>query len=145
MTEGCIFCKIVSGDVPAQVIYQDADTCAFLDNNPLAVGHTLVVPVRHHNQLEDLPDDIAARHLAALPRIVQAVTNVTEADGATVAWNNGSAAGQEVPHLHAHIIPRSDQDGFGPIHSMFSDRPKVSDTEIKHLADRLQLAFTRHA
>ena len=141
MAESCIFCKIVAGEIPAQVVYKDEHTCVFLDNDPLAKGHALVVPVRHHTRLEALSQAEAEKHLGTLPRIVNAVTDVTEADGATVAWNNGPAAGQEVPHLHAHIVPRTDHDDHGPVHSMFQNRPELSDTENHQIAERLKLAL----
>lgn len=141
MAEECVFCKILDGEIPAHIIYRDANTCAFLDNHPIVKGHTLVVPVRHYTRLEALPGDEAAKHLTALPRIVQAVTHATQTDGATVAWNNGPAAGQEVPHLHAHIVPRTDNDGFGPIHTMFKGRTSSVEPENEPLAKQMQAAF----
>lgn len=142
MAEGCLFCKIVNGDIPANIVYQDEHTCAFLDAHPLVKGHTLVVPVRHHTRLHDLEPKAAMEHLGVFPRIVNAVEGVMRADGVTVAWNDGPAAGQEVPHLHAHIVPRYEEDIYGPIHRMFTERPTLSDTDTKHIAERLETALS---
>jgi histidine triad (HIT) family protein len=143
MAESCIFCKIVAGEIPAQIVYKDEHTCAFLDAHPLSKGHTLVVPVRHHTRLEALAQGEAEKHLGVLPQIVNAVTQVAQADGATVAWNNGPAAGQEVPHLHAHIVPRFEHDRLGPIHALFDQRPSLSETQQQQIAQRLETAL-RH-
>lgn len=138
MSPDCVFCKIAKGEIPAKILHQDEHTTAFLDQTPLRKGHTLVIPNRHYDRLEQLSEDGATAYLGSLPKIVQAVTKAVDADGATVAWNNAPAAGQEVPHVHAHIVPRTEGDGVGPIHGLFKGSQKVSDAENDELVERAQ-------
>ena len=108
----CIFCKIVSGDIPSACLLKDDDAFAFLDIGPLAEGHALLIPTRHYETLDQMPASEAAgllRHLPALVRAVQAVTGCT---GVNVLQNNGRVAHQVVPHVHFHIIPRTADDAW---------------------------------
>jgi histidine triad (HIT) family protein len=130
----CIFCQIVAGDIPSRTVYEDEDVLAFLDANPLAPGHTLVIPKSHHETLADLPTDVGREVFGALHRITPAVESAVDAPATTVAFNNGEAAGQEVPHVHGHIVPRFDDDGGRPIHALVSDRPTLSDNELDDIA-----------
>lgn len=125
-----IFSQIVAGDIPARVVYEDESTFAFLDANPLAPGHTLVIPKEEYERLNDVPDDVATDLYATIHRLVPAVEEAVDADATTVAFNNGEAAGQEVPHVHCHIVPRFDGDGGGPIHAVAGDRPDLEDDEL---------------
>jgi histidine triad (HIT) family protein len=134
MSQDCIFCSIVSGDIPSRNVYEDSDVLAFLDANPLAAGHTLVIPKEHHERMDDLPSDLASDVLDVLYRLVPQVESAVDADGTTIAFNNGSAAGQEVPHIHGHIIPRFENDGGGPIHGITGPRPDLSDDELDEIA-----------
>ncbi|MDR5656059.1 HIT family protein [Halodesulfurarchaeum sp. HSR-GB] len=117
MTE-CIFCAIAAGDAPAATIRKDDRTMAFLDANPLAPGHTLVIPNAHAERLEDLDTETARAVMDRLRELAPAIEAAVDADATTVGFNNGRAAGQEVPHVHGHIIPRFDGDGGGPIHAV---------------------------
>lgn len=137
MSEECIFCRIVTGDIPSRTVYEDDTVIAFLDANPLAAGHTLVIPKSHHERLNDLPDDLAGDVLDRLYRFVPRVEHAVDADGTTVAFNNGPAAGQEVQHVHGHIIPRFENDGGGPIHGITGKRPDLSDDELDDIATRI--------
>lgn len=137
MSQDCIFCSIVSGDIPSRNVYEDEDVLAFLDANPLAAGHTLVIPKDHHERMDDLPSDPASDVLDTLYRLVPQVENAVDADGTTIAFNNGPAAGQEVPHIHGHIIPRFENDGGGPIHGITGARPDLSDDELDEIAERI--------
>jgi len=130
MSEDCIFCQIVAGDIPGRIVHETDDAVAFLDANPLARGHTLVIPKHHHERLDDVPAEEATGLYEALHEVVPAVEDAVDAPATTVAFNNGEAAGQEVPHVHAHVVPRFDGDGGGPIHSMFGSRPDLSDDEL---------------
>ena len=134
MSQDCIFCRIVSGDIPSRNVYEDSDVLAFLDANPLAAGHTLVIPKEHHERMDDLPSDLASDVLDVLYRFVPQVESAVDADGTTIAFNNGPAAGQEVPHIHGHIIPRFKGDGGGPIHGITGARPDLSDDELDEIA-----------
>ena len=138
MSDECIFCQIVAGDVPGAVVHETDAALAFLDANPLARGHTLVVPKDHHRRLNDVPEDESAALFRAVRRVVPAVEAAVDAPATTVAFNNGEAAGQEVPHVHCHVVPRFEDDGAGPIHGLFGERPGVSDAELGDLADRIR-------
>ena len=137
MSEDCIFCRIVAGDIPGRVVYETDDVLAFLDANPLAAGHTLVIPKAHHERVGDMPGDVAAAVGEALSVVAPAVEAAVDAPGTTIAYNNGEAAGQEVPHAHAHIVPRHEGDGTGPIHGMFADRPSLDDGELDDIAESI--------
>lgn len=130
MSEDCIFCAIVDGDIPSRTVHETDETLAFLDANPLAPGHTLVIPKAHHETLDDLPADTAAAVFETLHEIVPAVERAVDADASNVAFNNGEAAGQEVPHVHGHIVPRFENDGGAPIHAIAGDRPELSEDEL---------------
>ena len=132
--EDCIFCQIVAGDIPSRTVYEDDDVLAFLDANPLAPGHTLVIPKDHHESLNDLPEDLGSEVMSALHRLTPDVEAAVDAPASTVAFNNGEAAGQEVPHVHGHIVPRFSDDGGRPIHALVSDRPDLSDDELDDIA-----------
>jgi histidine triad (HIT) family protein len=110
---GCIFCRIVRGDVPSHAVYQDQKVYAFLDVGPLAAGHLLLIPKDHHATMAEVPPDTAASIGAALPRLTQAVAQAAEAEGVNVLQNNGRVAGQVVEHVHVHLIPRRKGDGLG--------------------------------
>ncbi len=135
MSDDCIFCAIVDGEIPSRTVYEDEETLAFLDANPLAPGHVLVIPKTHHERLNDLPEALSGAVLDALYQLVSPVETAIEADGTTVAFNNGAAAGQEVPHVHGHIIPRFEGDGGGPIHAITGSRPELSDEELDSIAE----------
>ena len=108
----CIFCKIIAGEIPCARIYEDDDVLAFLDINPIARGHTLVVPKGHYPTLFELPASAGARLLPAMSRIAKAVQQELGAGGFNCIQNNFRAAGQMVFHTHWHIIPRFDNDGL---------------------------------
>lgn len=130
-----IFSQIIDGDIPARIVHEDESTIAFLDANPLAPGHTLVIPKTEYERLNDVPADEAADLYAAIHELVPAVEGAVDADASTVAFNNGAAAGQEVPHVHCHIVPRFEGDGGGPIHMVAGDRPDLAEDELDEIAD----------
>ncbi|MFB6154339.1 MAG: HIT family protein [Haloferacaceae archaeon] len=130
----CIFCGIVDGDVPSRTVYEDDTVVAFLDANPLARGHTLVVPKAHHERLNDAPVGVTADLFRAVRELVPRVESAVDVDATTVGVNNGRAAGQEVPHLHVHVVPRFDGDGGGPIHAVAGARPDLTDAELDEVA-----------
>ena len=134
MSEDCIFCRIVDGDIPSRTVAETDSVLAFLDANPLAPGHTLVIPKAHHERLQDLPADLASEVLAQLHGLVEPIEATVDADGSTVAFNNGEAAGQEVPHVHGHVVPRFADDGGGPIHGIVGERPDLSDGRLDAIA-----------
>ena len=138
MSDDCIFCSIVEGEIPSRTVYEDDDVVAFLDANPLARGHTLVVPKAHHQFLSDLPEELSASVFAAVRTVTPRVEAAVDADAHTIAINDGPAAGQEVPHLHVHVVPRFDGDGGGPIHAIAGQRPDLDDDELDAIADDIR-------
>lgn len=130
MTDDCIFCRIIDGDIPSRTVYEDEDVFAFLDANPLATGHTLVIPKAHHERLDDLSTSASSSLFDAVHALTPAIETAVDADATTIGINNGPAAGQEVPHVHVHVVPRFDGDGGGPIHAIAPDRPDPSDDEL---------------
>ncbi len=104
--EKCLFCNIAAGKVPAKIIYDSPDVMAFLDIRPANPGHVLVIPKNHVETLPDLPEDLNAALLQVVKIITQAQVEVLGAQGVNVLQNNGELAGQAVPHVHIHIIPR---------------------------------------
>ena len=115
----CIFCRIVDGDIPAEVVAQDAHAVAFLDIAPLADGHTVVIPRRHVATLEDMPAAEVTALFGTVARLAGPVRHAVGAAGSTVGVNNGAATGQTIPHVHVHIVPRWPDDGAGSVHTIF--------------------------
>jgi histidine triad (HIT) family protein len=107
-----IFGKILDGDIPCHRVYEDEHVLAFLDVGPLSRGHTLMIPRERVARIEDLSDDAAAAVGRALPRLCRAITEATGADAYNVLLNAGAAAGQEVMHVHFHIIPKHGDAGL---------------------------------
>ncbi|MFI4913052.1 MAG: HIT family protein [Sedimentisphaeraceae bacterium JB056] len=107
----CIFCKIAAGEIPCTKIYEDDDILSFMDINPISEGHTLVITKGHYKYAHQCPPELMAKLAAKLPMIAEAVFQVSGADGYNILCNSGKASGQEVPHLHFHIIPRFEGDG----------------------------------
>jgi histidine triad (HIT) family protein len=108
-----VFTRIIRGEIPCQRIFENEHLLAMLDINPLAEGHTLVIPKRQVERLEQLPPEEAAEIARHLGRIAARIVAVTGAEGYNILQNNGAAAGQVVPHVHFHIIPRRSGDGLG--------------------------------
>lgn len=132
----CIFCKIISGQIPARKIYETPHSLAFLDAFPLTRGHTLVIPKNHYIKIQEI-DKLENADLFESVRIVSSKIERL-APSSLVAIHDGKESGQEVPHVHVHIIPRSQQDGVGPVHSMFTRRPKINDREFDEIAEILR-------
>jgi histidine triad (HIT) family protein len=109
--DGCVFCKMVEGEIPVTKVYEDEAVLAFLDIGPISDGHTLVVPKQHCTTVHECDPEVLAEVSARLGRIAEAVMAAVEADGYNVLSNNGAAAGQVVDHLHFHVIPRKVGDG----------------------------------
>ena len=110
MKDGCTFCRIVAGELPAHVVLDDERVLAFLDVRPVFEGHTLVVPRAHRDTLLDLPADEVPVLFEATQRIAAAVVDGLGAQGSWVSVNN--VVSQSVPHLHVHVVPRTKGDGL---------------------------------
>jgi histidine triad (HIT) family protein len=120
----CLFCRIVSGEVPATVVYLDPNAIAFLDHRPLFLGHTLLVPRDHVETLVELPSKLVGPLFTAAQSLAQAVPHALGAEGSFVAMNN--RVSQSVPHLHIHIVPRRKKDG---LKGFFWPRTRYKDEE----------------
>ena len=133
----CIFCKIVSKEIATKILYEDEYTIAFLDAFPVAKGHTLVIPKQHYAKIQDLPSEINEKLFNTVHKLIPKVDSL---QGSTlVAIHNGKDSGQEIPHVHVHLIPRSKNDSAGPVHSMFKDKIELSDSETDSLYDQLKI------
>jgi histidine triad (HIT) family protein len=135
--DDCVFCAILAGEIPGDIVHDGDHAAAFLDANPLAPGHTLVVPRGHHARLGDLPAADADALYDTLHRVRGAVAAATDADALSIGVNDGPAAGQEVPHVHAHVVPRFEGDGGAPFHAVGGTRPDQSDDERAELAETI--------
>ena len=107
-----MFCKIVRGEIPCDVVFEDDMVLAFLDIAPLAPGHALIIPRQHHTSVTTLPPDLAARMMQKAPGIATALMRATDAGGFNLILSNGTVAGQVVPHVHLHMVPRQPDDGI---------------------------------
>ncbi len=131
----CLFCAIAAGEIPSARIHEDERTFAFLDIHPLQRGHALVIPKAHAAKLEDAEPADAQAVMATAQRLTPILCDAVGRSDATIAINNGPEAGQEVAHLHLHIVPRQAGDAAGPIHSLFAERPKPDAEDLTKLAD----------
>lgn len=130
----CIFCGIVAGDIPGRIVAEREAAVAFLDANPLAPGHTLIVPRGHYATFAEAPEATLDAVFDLLADLTPPVERAVDADASNVGFNNGAASGQEIPHLHGHIIPRFEGDGGRPIHAVGGARPDLSDDELDDIA-----------
>lgn len=111
MTE-CVFCKIARGEISACKLLEDDEKVSFLDINPLNPGHTLIIPKKHYETVMDIPGTELGRLMEVVPALARAIARVTKAEGLNLFQTNKPCAGQTVPHVHVHIIPRYRRDGF---------------------------------
>lgn len=118
----CVFCRIVAGEIPAEVVATEESAVALLDVQPLADGHVLVVPRAHVATIEALDAGAADGLFRLVRRLADPVRRALGAAGSTIGVNNGDATGQTVPHVHVHIVPRWPDDGAGSIHTIFPRR-----------------------
>jgi histidine triad (HIT) family protein len=132
----CIFCKIAKMEMPAKIITETKNSVAFLDAFPLARGHTLVIPKRHYGKVQDMTDNDNSDLFNTVLKVISKVDKIT---GSTLlAIHNGKDSGQEIPHVHVHLIPRQSNDLAGPVHDMFKNRPKLSDDELDELCTKIK-------
>ncbi len=133
----CIFCKIIAGGITAKILKETLHSISFLDAFPLAKGHVLVIPKNHHQKIQDMS---AEENTDLFTLVHLMISKVDPLTGATlVAVHNGKEAGQEVPHVHVHLVPRSANDSAGTIHSMFNSTLKLSESEVEELYNKLKI------
>lgn len=137
VADDCIFCRIIQGEIPSIKVYENDDVLAFLDINPIASGHSLLIPKGHYETLLDIPEEMAARLLPALARVARAVMTATGADGFNCLQNNFAASGQVVFHSHWHIIPRFEGDGL----RQWPHKTSVDPAALQAVAEAIRAAF----
>jgi histidine triad (HIT) family protein len=133
----CIFCKIIAGELSARVIVQNEKAMALLDAFPLAAGHTLVIPKSHYAKVQQMSEQDAVAVFDMVWKLARAVETASQVHASMIAIHNGSDAGQEVQHVHVHIVPRKTGDGAGAIHSMFKIKPKLSPQDLDSLQNEI--------
>ncbi len=133
----CIFCKIISREIPANIVYEDDFSLAFLDINPINIGHALLLPKEHYENIFDISEELLAKLSVNSKRLALAVKKSLNADGVNVISNNGHASGQLVFHAHIHIIPRYDDDGF----THWKGKRGYNDGEAKEVAGKIKTAL----
>jgi len=134
---GCLFCDIINGKKDGHFLYEDDSHVAFLDRYPIDVGHSLVLPRKHHEQITDMTPEDVGNIFAFVPKIAQAILEATGADAFSIGQNNGEAAKQIVPHVHIHIIPRYNSKG-----AVWTKRQIASDDDLSKLAKKIRSLLT---
>ncbi len=129
----CVFCKIVEGGIPADKVLETPNLLAFLDIKPINLGHTLLIPKTHYENLFDLPDELLKETVIEMKKLARIVKDTTGAHGINIGMNNLPAAGQLVLHAHFHIIPRFAGDGYEHWKGK-----NYSTKEISNMAKRLK-------
>jgi histidine triad (HIT) family protein len=139
MGANCVFCGIAAGEVPAPVVFENADFLAFLDHRPLFPGHCLLIPKRHVETLPDLPAEAVGPLFQSAGMLCLALESGLEAEGTFVAVNNRIS--QSVPHLHVHVVPRHKGDG---LRGFFWPRQKYRDeTHLEQIREKLAAEIQR--
>ena len=135
--DSCLFCRIVSGELQATIVYEDDNSVAFLDHRPLFHGHTLLVPREHVETLSELSTNIVGPYFEAAQLLSRVVESAMEAEGTFVAMNN--RVSQSVPHLHVHVVPRRRKDG---LKGFFWPRNKYqNEEELFNVQNLIQAAI----
>jgi len=132
----CIFCKIINGEIPIKKIMETDKSLAFLDAFPLTKGHSLVIPKTHYEKVQNITPEDYADLFETVRQVTSKIDNIAGAE--LLAIHNGEESGQEIPHVHVHIIPRRKEDSAGPVHSMFKNRPTLSDQEFNELLKQIK-------
>ncbi|MFA6099627.1 MAG: HIT family protein [Patescibacteria group bacterium] len=107
----CLFCKIIAKTIPSEIVYEDDVVMAFLDINPVNPGHVLVMPKKHMESFGELPVELCGSLAEVIKKLIKVMTDALGYEGVNVIQNNGKAAGQVIPHVHFHVIPRKTGDG----------------------------------
>jgi histidine triad (HIT) family protein len=132
--DSCIFCRIAQKRVPANLVYEDEKAMAFLDIKPLSEGHTLIIPKSHYETVFDIPEELLMHIHGVTKRVALAVKKATQADGISIMQQNGKAAGQEILHLHVHIIPRCEDQKL----PKFSETSEASKEKLSQTAAKIR-------
>ena len=133
-----MFCRIIKGEIPSHKVYEDENTLAFLDIHPSTPGHTLIIPKAHIARVEDLSVGDAEALFGTLHKVVGGIQEAVGAPASTIGVNNGRESGQEVPHVHIHVIPRSRGDRGGIIQGIAKSHRPDND-EMIEIAEKIKL------
>ena len=133
----CLFCKIVAREIPAQIVYEDAETLAFLDINPVNPGHTLIVPKKHSADVLEIDESEWQKVMKTVRNVTHAIEKSLKPSGINLGMNNKSGAGQLIFHAHVHIMPRFPNDG----HELWKGKP-YAEGEFEKMGERLRAALS---
>ena len=133
----CIFCKIIKREIPASIIYEDDDIISFLDIFPINIGHSLIMPKKHFENIFETPEDLLGKMMIVTKKIAKVTKEQLKTDGTTIHINNEKAGGQMIFHVHAHVIPRYEGDSFENWHGK---RP-YTEGEKELIAQKLETAL----
>jgi len=133
MPDDCVFCRIVADEEPAYVVDYDALTVSFLDVNSVAIGHTLVIPRAHERTLTDLNASQTGALFNSVRNVAEGIERALDPDGINAFHSSGAAAGQDVFHVHVHVIPRYENDGI----SFAPTRHRLTEKEGKRVSQRI--------
>ena len=133
----CIFCDILAGQRDAHLLYEDKSHVAFLDKYPIDVGHSLVIPRKHHERITDMDPEDVGNVFSIVPKVAKAILTATGADAFSLGQNNGRAAKQIIPHVHIHIIPRYNSKG-----AVWTKRQISSDDDLLKLSKKIRSLLT---
>lgn len=129
----CVFCKIVNGEIPSYKVYEDETFLAFLDISQASVGHTLVVPKKHYDNLLEADEETIGKLFKLATALAKQITKNLEVAGFNILNNNGTVAGQSVHHLHVHILPRYENDAI----VMKFTQNHLSESEMQTIVERI--------
>lgn len=132
--EDCIFCKIVKGEIPGTLLYEDNTVLSFLDIAPAAKGHALVIPKQHYKTLLDIPHEELQALITAVQKVGAAIMTATGAQGFNVLQSNEKVAGQVIQHAHFHIIPRNENDNL----DLSWEQGKPDKAELEALSESVK-------
>jgi histidine triad (HIT) family protein len=138
----CIFCKIALKKIPTNIIIENDKTMAFLDAYPLAKGHALVIPKDHYSKIQELDENSSQSLFNVLWKITNPIEKAMGVNSSTIAIHNGKEAGQEIPHVHIHVIPRESGDGAGAVHSMFKNKSNVTNLDMSSIVEEIKKSLT---
>lgn len=126
----CLFCKLKDNKIPAEIIYQNDWVVSFLDVQPRAPGHAVVIPRNHYPTLIDMPEGEIGHLFSSIKTVAQLLSDKLQPDGLTIGINQGLASGQTIDHIHVHLMPRFLNDNGGSIHGIVNNKPSESLAEI---------------
>lgn len=129
-SNNCIFCKIVKKELPSKIVYENDNTLAFLDIYPISEGHTIVIPKKHYENIEVIPEEELIYVIKTVKHLAKILHKNLNLEGYNILQNNFKAAGQVVPHFHFHIIPRNFNDSR---FNLVIPREQVKEEKLKHI------------